>query len=411
MKRSITKAVLSLIAVISTGTTFSTWAANEPAFVGVRPAFLVDEMQASPLKTKLLQCSEGPFSRSDFSLGHRGAAMQFPEHTKESYLAAIRSGAGIVECDVTFTKDKQLVCRHSQSDLHTTTDVLAHPELAKKCSVPFTPANPITGEKATAECRTSDFTLAEFKTLKGKMDGANPMATTVEEYMQGTPDWRTDLYATQGTLMTHAESAALFKAHNVKATPELKSPAVSMPFNGFTQAMFADKLIAELTTAGFSPSETYLQSFDLNDIKYWVKDHPEFAKQAVFLDERMYADKNFKASLENMQTLVDDGVNIIAPPIYALLTLNEKGEIIPSDYAKFAKQAGLDIIAWSLERSGPLQNGGGWYYQSINDAVKGKSDGATMEILDVLAQQVGVIGVFSDWPATVTYYANCMDIK
>lgn len=410
MKSMIKKAVGVLSTVILASVTFSTWAANEPAFVGVRPAFLVDEMQASPLKTKLLQCSEGPFVRTEFALGHRGAALQFPEHTKESYLAAIRSGAGIVECDVTFTKDKQLVCRHSQSDLHTTTDVLAHPGLAKKCTVPFTPANPVTGEKAKAECRTTDFTLAEFKTLKGKMDGFNPLATTVEEYMQGTPDWRTDLYATQGTLMTHAESAALFKAHGVKVTPELKAPAVEMPFNGFTQAMFADKLIAELTAAGFSAPETYLQSFDLNDIKYWVKHYPEFAKQAVFLDKRVYADKNFKASLENMQALVDDGVKIVAPPIYALLTLNEKGDMVPSGYAKFAKQAGLDMIAWSLERSGPLQGGGGWYYQSIHDAVKDKGDGATMEILDVLAQQVGVIGVFSDWPATVAYYANCMKL-
>ena len=28
-------------------------------------------------------------------------------------------------------------------------------------------------------------------------------------------------------------------------------------------------------------------------------------------------------------------------------------------------------------------------------------------VLDALAQDVGVVGVFSDWPATVTYYANC----
>jgi glycerophosphoryl diester phosphodiesterase len=28
--------------------------------------------------------------------------------------------------------------------------------------------------------------------------------------------------------------------------------------------------------------------------------------------------------------------------------------------------------------------------------------------LDVLARGVGVRGVFSDWPATTTYYANCM---
>ena len=31
--------------------------------------------------------------------------------------------------------------------------------------------------------------------------------------------------------------------------------------------------------------------------------------------------------------------------------------------------------------------------------------------LDVLARQVGIVGIFSDWPATVTYYANCMGLK
>ena len=29
--------------------------------------------------------------------------------------------------------------------------------------------------------------------------------------------------------------------------------------------------------------------------------------------------------------------------------------------------------------------------------------------LDVLARKVKIEGIFSDWPATVTYYANCMD--
>jgi glycerophosphoryl diester phosphodiesterase len=28
----------------------------------------------------------------------------------------------------------------------------------------------------------------------------------------------------------------------------------------------------------------------------------------------------------------------------------------------------------------------------------------------VLAQDVGIIGLFSDWPATVSYYASCMGL-
>ncbi|MFM2663798.1 glycerophosphodiester phosphodiesterase family protein [Vibrio mediterranei] len=404
MKHILTAVAGILMAVSST----SVWA-DEPANLGPRPAYLVNSMDDSPLKDKLLSCSNGAFERSDFSIGHRGAAMQFPEHTKESYLAAIEMGAGVLECDVTFTKDKQLVCRHSQSDLHTTTDVLAHPDLAKKCTIPFQPADPSTGKDAQVECRTSDFTLAEFKRLKGKMDGANPKATTIEEYMQGTPSWRTDLYAQSGTLMTHAESAALFKKHGVKVTPELKSAAVEMPFDGFSQEMYAQKLIDELKAAGFAPSDTYVQSFNLDDVKYWIAETPEFGEQAVYLDDRVYEQKDFVASLENMKDLHKQGVNIIAPPLFALVQLDDKGQIVASDYAKLAKQADLDIIAWTLERSGPLNNGGGWYYQSVKPAIT--KDGDMMVMLDVLAKDVGVLGVFSDWPATVTYYANCMDIE
>ena len=64
---------------------------------------------------------------------------------------------------------------------------------------------------------------------------------SAEEYMDGTPDWRTDLYAEEGgQLMTHAESIALFKQLGVKFTPELKAPVVAMPFDGFSQDAYAE---------------------------------------------------------------------------------------------------------------------------------------------------------------------------
>jgi glycerophosphoryl diester phosphodiesterase len=92
-----------------------------------------------------------------------------------------------------------------------------------------------------------------------------------------------------------------------------------------------------------------------------------------------------------------------------LVTLNERKEIVPSAYAKAARDASLGIITWTLERSGPLAEGGGWYYQSIKDAID--SDDDMLKLLDVLAKDVGIRGIFSDWPATVTYYANCMGLE
>ena len=373
--------------------------------VGPRPYFLVSDMVDSPLKAKLQSCSNGPFKKTNFSIGHRGAAMMFPEHTKESYEAAVRMGAGIVECDVTFTKDKELVCRHAQNDLHTTTNILATP-LAAKCTKPFTPYDAEKNVPATAECRTSDITLAEFKTLHGKMDAFNPMAKTVQEFMGGTANWRTDLYSgpTSGTLMTHQDSIALFQKLGVNMTPELKSATVKMPFEGFTQEAYAQKMIDEYKAAKIEPRKVFPQSFDQNDIRYWIKNEPSFAKQAVFLDG---ADK--VADLPDLAKLISykkEGIQIVAPPIFALLDTKD-GKLSASAYAKNAKQAGLSIITWSLERSGVMASGkGGWYYQSVNNAISREGD--ILETLDVLAKDVGIIGIFSDWPGTVTYYASCM---
>ncbi|WP_428262352.1 glycerophosphodiester phosphodiesterase family protein [Haliangium sp.] len=375
--------------------------------LGPRPYYLVDNMDPGDLKTELQACSTGPFEKSDFSIGHRGAPMQFPEHTKEGYEAAARMGAGIIECDVTFTSDRELVCRHSQCDLATTTNILTIPDLAAKCTQPFSPANG--NNPASATCCTSDITLAEYKTLCGKMDASDPTATTVEEFLGGTANWRTDLYSTCGTLLTHAESIKLFQELGVKMTPELKEASVTMPYEGdYTQELYAQQMIDEYKAAGVDASQVFAQSFNLDDIRYWITNEPAFGNQAVFLDGRYevpgFDPANPAALSPTMDELVADGVKIIAPPQWVLVT-EQGGEIVPSAYAEAAKTAGLDIITWTLERSGPLKGTTDFYYTGITGAVD--NDGDMLTLLDVLAQDVGILGIFSDWAATVTYYANC----
>jgi glycerophosphoryl diester phosphodiesterase len=389
--------------------------ANPTVQLGPRPFFLVDDMRDGRLKEELQSCAarRQRYTRSDFSIGHRGAPMQFPEHTKESYEAAALMGAGIVECDVTFTKDKELVCRHAQNDLHTTTNILVTP-LASKCTRPFTPAvlgpNGELVTPANAECRTSDITLAEFRTLRGKMDAFDPRARTVQEYLGGTANWRTDLYSgpTSGTLLTHKESIELFKRLGVKMTPELKAPSVTMPFDGFTQEAYAQKLIDEYKAAGVRPRNVWAQSFNINDVLYWVRAEPELGKQAVYLD-----DANTPADLPGFAELASykaRGINIWAPPTFALLTTDSLGRIVPSQAAINAKTAGLDIITWTLERSGILADGNnGFYYQTFDSAIK--TEGDMYQAIDVLGRQIGVLGIFTDWPATVTFYANCVGLR
>lgn len=383
---------------------------------GPRPYFIVNNMTDSPLKKKLQSCENGPFEITGFTIGHRGGGtLQFPEETVESTMAGARMGAGILECDVSFTKDRGLVCRHSLCDLHTTTDILLHPDLAKKCTVPFTPANATS--PANAICCTSDITTAEYLTLCGKQDGFNATAKTVKDYQYGTPTWRTELYDTCGTVMTLDSYITLVDSlpGHRNFTPELKTPPaqVPMPFNGYTQEQYARDMLDTFIKRGIAPNRVWAQSFNPPDIFQWIKEYPAFAKQAVYLDE----DGDTPATLANatarLHSLKARGVNIISPPFgYLLTTTPDNKTIIPSAYATTAKAVGLDIVAWTFERSGPLANvakNQEYYYTQIAQGIS--YDGQEFEVLDILAKQVGIKAIFTDWAGTVTYYANCIGLE
>jgi glycerophosphoryl diester phosphodiesterase len=291
--------------------------------------------------------------------------------------------------------------RHAQCDLHTTTDVVLHPELNAKCTVPFE-----TGVEP--KCCASDFTLDEIRTLCGKMDSSGSInATTPEEYVfGGTADWRTDLYQYPcPTIPTHKESIELIRSYHGKFTPELKAADVEMPFEGtFTQENYAQKMIDEYVEAGVEPSDVWPQSFNHLDVIYWVE-NTDFGGQAVALHEENSTESEFRA-LHSM--LKENGVKIVAPPLWMLVEYDNSTElgIVPSAYSDSAKENGLAIITWTLERTPPGLDG--WYWQTLENMTR--TDGDNFALLHVLSQDVGVIGVFSDWPATTTFYANCMDL-
>lgn len=380
--------------------------AKQAVQLGERPFYLLDGLEKGELRSRLEQCERGPFYRTDFSIAHRGAPLQFPEHTKESYEAGARQGAGIVECDVTFTKDRELVCRHAECDLHTTTNIVATP-LNSQCTVPWS------GPGSTPRCCASDLTLAQFKTLKGKMDASDPQATTAQGYLGGTADWRTDLYTSRGTLLTLRESIELNERLGVKHTPELKAgdnariQAVFGSQNAYAQAM-----LDEFKEAGVHPENVFPQSFNKEDVLYWIRNEPRFGKQAVYLDDIDPAANLTPLSRDELKQLKREGVRIIAPPIFALLDVSPSGRVVPSAYARDIKALGFDIITWSFERQDLRQGAttGGFYYQFDPTGATIRTDSDMYKALDVLARQVRIRGIFSDWPATVTYYANCMNL-
>jgi glycerophosphoryl diester phosphodiesterase len=171
-----------------------------------------------------------------------------------------------------------------------------------------------------------------------------------------------------------------------------------------TRAEAAQKLIDEYVAAGVDPANVFPQSFDIRDVKYWIEHDPEFGRQALLLD-----DAGIDLQLPHARKLARykaQGINIWAPPLFALLALDGAGRIVASRHALAAREAGLEIVAWTLERSGNIAVGSpGFYYRTIDSALSREGD--VLEVLDVLARGVGVRGVFSDWPATVTFYASC----
>ena len=357
-----------------------------------RALTLAADLPASALKDRLQNCASGPFYPTEFSIAHRGAPLGYPEHSREGYIAAANMGAGIIECDVTFTKDLELVCRHSQCDLATSTNIL-RTELANTCRQPFTPAQ--NGEPASAQCCTSDITLAEFKTLCARPDVKNSQAANIDEYLAPLDSPVIDQPNQCGTVMSHRDSVELIRDLGAAFIPELKRPEVAMPFKGFSQQDYANKLLTEYQQAGIPANRVYPQSFSIEDVRHWIEKHPEFAHQTIWLVPRLR--QITPPTLQELRSLRSQGLNIIAPPIPMLVWQNSKGQVMPTEFARAVKASGLKIITWTFESA------------KATAAVYGDQPGLMLEALDVLAQDIGVSGVFSDWPGTVTYYANCVN--
>ena len=179
-------------------------------------------------------------------------------------------------------------------------------------------------------------------------------------------------------------------------------------------------MIDEYIELGVDPKDVWPQSFNDEDVIYWIQ-NTDYGEQAVALDDKYEATpEEFQAWHQRLQ---DNGVKIVAPPMWMLVSssaddskmpieaqsvsdLSSELGIVPSEYTTSAKDHGLDIITWTLERTGPGLDG--WYWQTLQD--KELTDGDKFALLQVLSSDVGVLGVFSDWPATTTFFANCMDL-
>jgi glycerophosphoryl diester phosphodiesterase len=182
-------------------------------------------------------------------VGHRGASGTLPEHTLESYRAAIAMGADFIEPDLVSTKDGVLVARHEPM-LSGTTDVAERPEFAARKTT-----RKLDGVDTT-DWFAGDFTLAEIKTLRAKQAMADRDQSHNGKYAIPTLQEVIDL--------AKAESARLNRT--VGIYPETKHPlfhaAIGLPLE--------DGLLEALGKAGWTDrsSPVIIQSFETANLKY-----------------------------------------------------------------------------------------------------------------------------------------------
>lgn len=106
-------------------------------------------------------------------------------------------------------------------------------------------------------------------------------------------------------------------SHGAYFTPELKSPDVEMPYEGdYTQEDYAQQMIDDYVAAGIPPEQVWPQSFNVDDVIYWVE-NTEFGPQAVALDDAYEATDSEVE--EFLDLLVENNVKIVAPPMWRLV--------------------------------------------------------------------------------------------
>ena len=60
-----------------------------------------------------------------------------------------------------------------------------------------------------------------------------------------------------------------------------------MPYEGdWSREAYAQALIDTYKAAGIDPADVFAQSFNLDDVRYWIANEPAFGAQAVYLDDR-----------------------------------------------------------------------------------------------------------------------------
>ena len=276
-------------------------------------------------------------------IGHRGASGTFPEHTLESYKAAIDQGADFIEPDLVLTKDGVMIARHEPM-LDGTTDV------ATKFPASRMSTRNVDGVPTTAYF-ASDFTLAEIRTLRAVQ--ARASRSQVYNGLFGIP--------TLDEVIALAKSEGARLGRTVGIYPEIKHSTFHADEVRFGANVFEDKLLATLHAAygNVASAPVFIQSFEVSNLQYL----------------------NTKTDIRLVQLIDADDVNndgslsLVAPyhKPYDFVVKNDA-----RSFADLLTATGLDFVKTYADAVGPWKP---YLVKTVNDGVERTGDG-TLTIND-----------------------------
>lgn len=323
-------------------------------------------------------------------IAHRGASGYLPEHTLPAKAMAYAQGADYLEQDLVMTKDDRLVVLHDHY-LDRVTDVAKHfPDRARK----------------DGRYYAIDFTLAEIKSLKFTegfdIVNGKQVPTYPGRFPMGKSDFQVHTFEEEIEFIQGLNHST---GKNIGIYPEIKAPW----FHHQAGKDIATKTLEVLKQYGYigKQDNVYLQCFDVAELKRIKNElepkmgmnlnlvqliaHTDWKETQVKQPDGKWVnysyDWMFKPGAMKQIAQYADGIG----PDYHMLVekTSTKGNVKLTDMVTEAHSRKLTVHPYTI-RSDALPD----YVSNVN------------ELYDVLYNQAGVDGLFTDFPDKAVQFLN-----
>jgi len=314
-------------------------------------------------------------------IAHRGASGYLPEHTLAAKAMAYAQGADYIEQDLVMTKDGEIVVLHDHY-LDTVTDVRhVFPERRRD----------------DGRYYVIDFTLEEVKQLsvseRFKSDGGAETAVFEERFPLGKSSFRVHTFAEEIELIQGLNAST---GNAVGLYPEIKSP----DFHHAEGKDIATAVLAELKAYGYSKQtdKVFLQCFYPNELLRIHNDLMPKMNMSLPLIQLIGTSKQYEPLLSRQgMAKVATFAAGIGPSIDLLVEKNSShADLRITELVRWAHEAGLQVHPYTFRRDA------GQIPQYANDFD---------DLLRIFLEQVGVDGVFTDFPDVAVRFVESMSTQ